>query len=363
MMRAFAGAALALALHKPVPAAGPPPRVGELRTAVIIYTTPGQPQGTSASVDDVERFVFGAGAHGLADFVRDNSSGRAWLTGRIYGPYRVPPDLECDRVFERDYFDRLLAFVGRDAWNYPYHVIVTPCASRGLVAGFGGGSRAWVRGLGGTLLHEFGHALGLSHSFWLQCWTWTPGRRALRSIPILPAQVYPAIETGDARIECRRVNYGDPYSTMGWGGRVLNAVERDRLGWMDGLAADVRGDGLYELAPLTAPGPGMRALRIPFLAAGGGPCTRLTVEFRQRVGIDSLSIPDDPRQLGSGVFVRLSDPDVSWSGVVLSMKPALGGPRGMPMQAGKQYRVGDVELSLQRVEAGRRAVVAVARSH
>lgn len=102
------------------------------------------------------------------------------------------------------------------------------------------------RAAAGVISHELGHNFGLGHASGIYCWddagNWQPIDK-----------------------NCRWIEYGDPYDTMGRAenqGRFSNFA-MSRLGWLDPKRVlTVTKSGLYTLAPSENPGSGFHTLKI-----------------------------------------------------------------------------------------------------
>ena len=185
--------------------------------------------------------------------------------------------------------------------EYTNLIVVFPktdaCSWAGLA--YLGGSTAWINGEPTltAFAHELGHNLGLGHASSLIC-TASDQRVTLSETCTIG---------GD---------YGDPFTTMGSGTSAhLTAVHKAQLGWLaPGTVQTVTTAGTFTLAPLAAPGHGLRALRIPWGDE------HLYVEFRQPYGLFERFWPGSA--LGR-VMIRLADESApEWRSRLLDATPA-----------------------------------------
>ena len=195
---------------------------GEQRTAVFLVYKRGTAPPSITSERLYER-VFGTG-HSLDRYVRTVSFGRAWLSGEVFGP------LELDDVTVAD--SEIAAAAGlTDLSHFRRYVTIGQDAAPGV----GGSSslgcnwgeqpsstsavnlfpRSGYDGLSlKTLIHEYGHALGLAHA-----------KSLLRDGEAL----------GPAPSLMEVSEYGDRYDPMGVGSEshFYNARHLLGIGWLD----------------------------------------------------------------------------------------------------------------------------------
>jgi hypothetical protein len=114
-------------------------------------------------------------------------------------------------------------------------------------------------------LHEIGHYLGLEHANALRC------------------------KNGEERVplssNCEELEVEDRFDSLGRLGTLsYNAIHSKQLGWLNGqfIALKAPQTGIFAISPFTAMPHGTRAIRLQ-----DGP-TRLWVEYRRPVGVDSL---------------------------------------------------------------------------
>jgi hypothetical protein len=306
---------------------------GALKTAVIVFSTPSRPQWPTPTADYVNERVFSEDPLSLNGYIKENSNGTASVIGTVFGPYHFGPDMDCHRMNNLfDYINAIRAHVGSQIEQYEYVIYLNPCSTNGLVAGFAFGRSAWMGSLGGVMKHEFGHQMGLPHAHALQCAI----KKNAKKKKLTPV---PITDTALNDPNCYRIDYGDPYSTMGWGGGVLNGYERQVLGWMNYLGTPlvqtVQFSGRYTITPLTKADDSVKALEIAYPNASSSNQAVLFIEFRQPVGREADNLPP-PKTLDSGVFVRLGD----WvHGYLLNMKAGKEAVNAGSLKKGQLYKL------------------------
>ncbi|MCW5966508.1 MAG: hypothetical protein KIT83_20895, partial [Bryobacterales bacterium] len=244
------------------------PATGEQRVAVILmHQNSGPVPITPASY--WQQRIFGDPEVSLPAFVAASSGGRTSVNGQVFGWYEAPTAFACTDIIPVK--ELALAAASNDVDFRSFNrvlLIVEPkpgeicgaagfgqigCIHQSTPQGFHTFSISWLfaRNLAEpepispplpTVIHEFGHNLGLHHA------------RAL-NFPGEVLGVNPATGT--------RIEYGDAYSTMGGEGD-FSARHKALLGWLDSGdgVQSVSSSGVYTLSRLQSPGPGPRALRV-----------------------------------------------------------------------------------------------------
>jgi len=250
-----------------------PPSLGELQVAVIVKD--------SSLVASANTAVFTT----LNTNIQINSYGRTWLSGKVF----VLPSFMVD--CSADEWNRIISQLIQtypEAATSDYYILFgAPCTGRGLWVYPRG---VWMGSLGapGILLHEFGHALRLPHSYFLDC----------HDVPIV------ADNTCEATVQA------DPVDPMGSPiVKHFGAPHKDALRW--GTVLENPGSGTYTLTPMSVDDGGLKALKIPYpVVPFRVPWDKvfrswLTIEYRQPTGIDSglSAFPD----LTRGAILRLMD--------------------------------------------------------
>ncbi len=249
--------------------------IGEQRTLVLLVNF----QDNSVEpwpLAQVEEMVFGT----VNDFYLENSYGRTWLSGDVYGYYTLPIDAVCDTVEIETYTEPAAAANGINVNSYDRLIYVFPqvsgCGWTGKGTVVGSPSRAWINGSLDlrTVGHELGHNFGLQHAKKLECGINTIG--------------------GD----CYTVEYGDSLDIMGSPGFTgnFNALNKELLGWLNDDPSSTSGqiiiadmDGSYQLEPYeTAPGNAPKALKIlRGVDSVSGRRLWYYLEYRQPLGFDT----------------------------------------------------------------------------
>lgn len=258
--------------------------VGEQKVAVILLKKPGSPQpGTDAAY--WHQRLFHPTDLTLAAFVSSSSHGAASVTGEVFGWFEAARDYACSDLMELrslaleaaaphlrfEDFNRVVILLetglsescGGGAFGQ------VGCIHQSTPQGFHTFSVSWLfaRHIAeasplspdtSTVIHEFGHNLGLHHA------------RALS----FEGEVLGVNRSSGAVQE-----YGDQYSMMGGVGD-FSARHKAQIQWLDPassvLTVDAAGD--YVIAPLQAESARPRALRV---RRGAGSQEWIWLETRQ----------------------------------------------------------------------------------
>ena len=276
---------------------------GEQRTLVILVnfrdkaTTP----YTTAHADNV---VFSQ----TDGYFAENSGGRAWLTGDVYGWYTIAMDSTvCDKTTLATLAKSAAQGAGATLENYSRFLYAFPsnaCSWWGLGSVGGNPSQAWVNGDMAleVAAHEIGHNFGLYHSRNMDC--------------------------GAAPIgtNCTVDEYGDTLDIMGATRGHFNAFQKERLGWLapSQIVTLTQADGgTYFLEPFSSSSTGVKALKIlKSTDPATGQRTFYYVEARRGVGYDSFM--STWTNVMTGVAVHTGSESSGNSSYLLDMTPETG---------------------------------------
>jgi hypothetical protein len=239
--------------------------------------------------EDLDRYFTYFNEHVNEWFAQVGSSGAfPGFSVRGGGSYRIPqPTLpsdpsKCSDDQEDNFIDSLTHFTtealrrhGIDPDDPDLLVIAWNRGGRPLLCGRAG----WDQEASDTILlptpasaiHELGHYFGLGHAKALFC------KNGDEPVPL----------SGD----CEEWEYEDHYDAMGNEfTHSYNAIHSKQLGWLNGQFIDLKAPatGVFTINPFTAMPHGTRAIR---LQDGS---TRLWIEYRQPVGVDSPGFTQRP---------------------------------------------------------------------
>lgn len=266
--------------------------LGEQRFLVIPVTAPGVENAPDrASLE--ETFFAGNGAS-VASHWRESSYGKAWVSGRVAETVRLSREIRSYGIGELANEAIRLAADKEDISAYRRFVLAYPfdvqTAGAAAIATVGCPALApgndapvsliWLdsqltsnrRFAAHVAVHEAGHTLGLGHAHQVE---------------------HPDGVLGPPGDQGLRVEYGSQFSPMGfiWD-RVTDysAPEKFIAGWLgEDEFVEVRDNGEALLAPLSGPGPGVRALRV---LRDEKTSEWLWLEYRRRDGTLDSELPD-----------------------------------------------------------------------
>ncbi|MGB7684710.1 MAG: PASTA domain-containing protein [Solirubrobacterales bacterium] len=314
--------------EEPPPPPPPPPPTRSVLVIGVGWQTPDP--GTSSELENKNHTYVAYLNEHTNDFFSRQAAPAPWVRLRATngGEYMIeaprgiiPPgerERQCAGIQDeassspsaREFFDTLTSRAeakARQQGFYPdgYDAVVFQYRNAGVqcVGGLSSGRRVYLTGLGRVVTHELGHYFGLGHAAFLRCQD--PGGR--------PTPLGPA---------CEQFAYGDPYSTMGSGSRAYNAIQANKLGWMNGQFFDVlAGDFTITrtIRQFTDPVRADRALR---LRDGGA---TYWLEYRTPTGVD------DPSFYG-GI------PSTAQSGLVIHREPTAGSSQLLDMTPGSKVQ-------------------------
>lgn len=273
----------------------------EKRVAVVLFNfldNPSQPW----TVEQVKSWTF-TDPKSVAAYYSEVSNGKLHLTGDVFGwlTTDITAGTGCpDRTAAVDAKNKLLS-QGVDISTYNYIIYAFPkisCGYSGMVYNLG--NEAWINENYNqstaivpvsTVIHEFGHMLGLSHANSHECYT-TAGVRT----------------SFGPSFQCDSNEYGDPFDVMGNVGnsRHLSAFYKGKVNFLyPGNMVEVATSGQYVIYPAENDLPtNIQSLRIP---VGTDYQTGLTnyyyLEYRRPYGIFDTFDSADP--VVNGISIRL----------------------------------------------------------
>jgi len=285
----------AAAMRRAGPMAAPDAESGTPQTHIVDVAIASDGSGHVPSAAAIEQAITATSSY-WADGTNGRLTGISWNTT----VYSYPTAVNCHAysgqgtdLAEYAFLNEAAQKFGHSSYTYynpgvtaltpPRHLlVVTPfdCGQDGAVAwgygaiGTGAGSNGWVtmpareNAYEPTLIHEFGHNIGLDHS---QAVTLDCDGSVLWLEPT-----------------CGAVEYGDPYSPMtqdwiGPGSPALDAAHRALYGFPSGYAADqTSGVQTYALRSVSS-GSGLRAIHV--VEPGDG--RDLYIEYRDGTGADA----------------------------------------------------------------------------
>jgi M6 family metalloprotease-like protein len=298
-----------------------PTYTGDRRVAVLLANFPEWPQPNFDS-DQVAKVFFGSGGKSAAAYMEKTSGSRLRITGEVYGWYTLNRSHSCDEL------DSIM----NDALNaadpdvkftdYDFVYIIHPTSSgcraggrgslgrrRGRTAGDGEFYAGiawhhvfpWQITLGsyesflGTITHELGHNLGLSHA----------GGAKFGTVPM-----------GYSILEASSKNeYWDPFSVMGSSDGLgsYSAVQKLQIGWLSAEnVQEVTNTGTFSLAPLY----GNQAVQTLKIRRWKDQNQWIWLEYRQLTGEFQPAWPSELASNLNGALMRTQElnrgSEISW---------------------------------------------------
>jgi uncharacterized protein (TIGR03437 family) len=278
---------------------------GAQNTIAIPVQVPGalSPNFTPA---DIQSWLFGPDPS-LNGYIQEASYGQTSVTGTVTGWFTLDQNYTADQLgdIQQVVFEQATA-QGLDLMPYSRILLFLPSLQdAGLEAGVSDvgcveltqgnltfyASVSWINEESSatntdflhTIFHEFGHGLGLYHSTSLNC--------GAVSLPPDPST-------------CQVFQYGDPYSLMG-GGNLghYTTPQKYALGWIqEAQVVTIASSGTATLAPVSAQGAGMLAIRTPRTVGG---TDWMWIEAREPVGsYESTDFPVDGGLSNAGAIVH-----------------------------------------------------------
>lgn len=279
---------------------------GEQKTLVVLVNFQENPQEIPISKEDAHHVVFNT----VSDFYSQMSQGQLWLSGDVAGTFTLPISNQiCDDDAVAAEANKMAETAGYQLSNYDRFIYLTTktgCASEGSGSQGVTPSRASINAVfePRVIAHELGHNFGLHHASALDC------------------------KDGTLAGDCRVIEYGDSYDTMGnYDMGYFSAFQLENLGWQTSPAQIISSDGVYSIdAYEDFESTSSKVLKIP---RGTDPITGqrqwFYVEYRQALGYDSFlrdrSYIVYRQDVTEGVVVRLATDGDLKSSRLLHMKP------------------------------------------
>lgn len=287
-----------------------PNTIGAQSTLVILINFQDDPGNEPYTIADAQSAVFGTASNVLLS----NSYGQTWLTGDVVGWFTIPlSSTSCDTSTIASDAQAAASAAGVDLSAYAHYIYMFPqdnaCGWAGASNIGGDPSQSWINGgpQTHTLVHEFGHALGLWHSHLLDCGT-----------------------TATIGSNCSVIEYGDILDTMGApqsAAPEYNAFQKERLGWLGYGASPsittVTASGTYVINAYELYGSGPNALKIlKSVDPANGAKTWYYIEARQAIGPDAFIANEPSENETDGVLVHIGTEGNPNSDDLLDMTPA-----------------------------------------
>lgn len=218
-----------------------------------------------------------APAMSLRRALEESSAGRFTITGDVAGWYDVSLscatapnqilyaalDLAAQQGYLRNNYQKVILFAQLPTYS---HAVLRGNEIFINATSFDSYSAPIYQARLSTVVHEFGHTLGLDHA---------------------PSFLCPA-SASFPNAACSKLEYGNPLTAMGNGRAALSALERRDLGWLPASAQQtVTSSGRYTLRPLGSASSGLMMLAIP--RGEGVPYgEQLILEYRQPLLFDAF---------------------------------------------------------------------------
>lgn len=238
-----------------------------------------------------------------SNFHKENSYQQAWLTGDVFGPFTIPmASTVCDYSGLGSQARSAMAGAGGNLSAYKHFVYIFPqnaCGWWGLGTIGGNPAHAWINGSVAyrVVAHEMGHNFGLYHSHALECGNAT----------LAPA--------------CQNIEYGDTIDVMGMAEGHLNAFQKERLGWLNGLGTPpittAQNGGQYLIDAYEPSGSMPKAIKVLKGIDTAGKKSWYYVEYRQPIGFDGFLASNN--NVKNGVVIHTGSEASADSSFLLDM--------------------------------------------
>ena len=289
---------------------------GEKRVLVILVNFQDK-QTQPFTVEQARDVAFNT----TSNYYREASYGQTSLVGDVFGWYTIPiSSTVCDQTGIATYAKQAAVNAGANLASYNHFVYAFPvnACTFGGSGTLGGTNQVWLNGVFnlGTLGHELGHNLGLSHARSLDC-----GSTVI----------------GDP---CTTFEYGDAFDLMGTSNFAhFNVFQKERLGWVNSGGAPpiqtVTASGTYWLDAYAAQGTGVKGLKVlKSTDPVTGKRTWYYIERRAAIGFDGY-LANNANVL-NGVVVHTGNDSASQS-YLLDMTPETNSWDDPALVAGRNF--------------------------
>ncbi len=246
----------------------------------------------------------------LDAYVRENSAGRAWLSGTVTGWHTIAQSSTvCDPYNLRNQAQWAAMQAGYNMANYDRLIYAFPKNACGFVGSASVGGKPTDTYINDqfdlhNLAHEFGHNLGLDHAHALECGATTLGSN------------------------CSSIVYGDSLDVLGKNNGSqghYNPFNKERLGWLHSSEVrTVSSSGRFDLLPYAdLSRSGVRVLKV---VKADDPSNWYYVGFHQPFGFEANLLDGSSvnvANITNGVVVRRAGSRVFSD--LLDMTPGTGG--------------------------------------
>lgn len=267
--------------------------LGEQKTIVILMNWIDEKGILHSGItkEEAEKAVF----QEANDYFKENSYGKAWLTGKVVGPYQTKEkcsELEAIKLADPDvYFpnyDRIIIF-------YPFYL------RQNGICGFDG-----VSDIGKKIFTVDGKNIKVSYSLNLRKDLWVVGHELGHQFGEGHSDLLDCSNIGYFNIDkCNVIEYGDPFDIMGNVGTRnrgltphLNAYHKRGIGWISKEDSVITTNGEYSLTPIELSSYGAYGIKLIKIPITSNPSiifwdeTSYYLEYRQPIGFDN-NINDD----------------------------------------------------------------------